>query len=77
MPNVKIELIKGETVDEADELVFKAFSSQRDGSLHNGTFHDAAMQHLSEKLILMHELQFQRMLLEIFEALEQEHQNGD
>jgi hypothetical protein len=73
MPNVKIELNKGETPEEAEELLLKAFNAQRDGSLHDGKFHDPAMEDLSLRLIQMHDEEQQKMLQEIIEELEKEY----
>jgi hypothetical protein len=79
MPNVKIELQKGESEEQATELLFKALLSQRDGSLHeDGKFHDPAMEHMAQRLVLLHQDEYQKMLQEIFEELDKEYQNhGD
>lgn len=78
MPVVRINLEGGETAEEAEEIIFKAFSSQRDGSMHDGKFHDSAMEHLSETLIKLHEENYEEMLREICEELDKEYlSDGD
>ena len=73
--NVKIELQKGETPEQAEELILKAFNAQRDGTLHSGRFHDSAIQHLVDQLQELHGAEFQSMLREIFEELDKEYQD--
>lgn len=76
MANVKIELQEGETIEQAEEVLFKALRSQRDGSIHqDGKFHDPAIEELSIKLIKLHEAEYNLMLQEIFKELEDEHGN--
>ena len=78
MPKVRVELDKSETVEEAEELLFKALSAQRSGDLHDGKFHDPAMEDLSIRLAAMHEAEFEVMLREIYEAIEKEYEpNGN
>lgn len=78
MPNVKIELIKGETAEEAEELLLKAFESQRNGSIHKEEFHDPAMRDLAIRIMSLHQVEYDKMLQEIFEELDKEYQdNGD
>lgn len=76
MPNVKIELKKGETPDEAEEMLLKAFESQRDGSIHKEEFHDPAMRDLAIRLRELHEKEYNLMLEEIYTELEKEYQNN-
>lgn len=73
MLNVKIGLEENQTPDEAEEILFKAFQAQRDGSLHEGKFHDPAIEHLVSTMIKMHEAEYVEMLREISEALDKEY----
>lgn len=73
MTNVKIELKKGETPDQAEELIFKAFSAQRDGSIHKEEFHDPAMRDMLVRLQTLHADQFKALIDEIGMILEKEY----
>ena len=78
MADVKIGLHKGETPDQAEELIFKAFSAQRDGSIHKEEFHDPAMRDLLARMLDLHEDQFKALIAEIGDILEAEYQgNGN
>lgn len=79
MPNVKIELKKNETPEQAEELLFKALESQRNGEIHGGEeFSDPAMSHLLDRMELMHKEMYEEALREIIQVLEEEHNsNGD
>lgn len=76
MPNVKIELEKGMTPDEAEELVFKAFQSQRTGDIHQEKFMDPAMTDLVDQMERAHKEQYQKMVEEIGEALDEEYKSN-
>lgn len=75
MANVKIGLKKGETPDQAEELIFKAFSAQRDGSIHREEFHDPAMRDLLSRMVKLHEDQFQDLINEVGDILESEYKD--
>jgi hypothetical protein len=78
MPELKVLLADGETPEAAEEFIFKAFSAQRDGSIHQEEFHDPAMRDVLVRLQLMHEKQFQAMMNEIGQILDSEYQdNGE
>ena len=67
---VKVELEKGETRDEAEEALYKALSSQRDGSTHGDQFPDPAMEHMANKLKKQYNDIWVEMLREISEELD-------
>ena len=75
MPNVKIELQQGETPDQAEELILKAFTAQRDGSIHREEFHDPAMRDVLMRMQELHENQMKALLDEIGDILESEYQD--
>lgn len=77
MPSVKIELRKGETPEQAEDLLFKAFEAQRNGDTHGEEFNDPAMADLLNRVLKINEEQYALMLQEINEALEQEYRNGN
>jgi hypothetical protein len=76
MANVKVQLDKGETPDQAEELIFKAFAAQRDGSIHKEEYHDPAMRDLLLRIQKAHEEQFQALIAEIGDILDKEY-NGN
>lgn len=77
MPSVKIELKKGETPEQAEDLLLKAIESQRNGDVHGEEFSDPAMSNLVDLMLKLHEKEYALMLQEINEALEQEYRNGN
>ncbi len=63
---VKIERDSDQTEDEAEELLFKALSAQRNGNAHTGDhFPDAAMDHAANKMEVSYNKMLEDMLLEI------------
>ena len=75
MPNVKIELQNGETPEEAEELLFKAISAQRTGDIHREEFHDPAMRDMVQRMQRIHDENFQLMLQEIGQALNEDYED--
>lgn len=75
MATVRVELQGHETPEEAEETLFKALSAQRDGSIHREEFRDPAMRDLLARMQKIHADQFKALLQEIFEILEEEHQD--
>jgi hypothetical protein len=71
--DVKIGLQKGETPDQAEELIFKAFQAQRDGSIHKEEFHDPAMRDLLARMHQLHADQLKELINEIGDILEAEY----
>tara|TARA_R110000868_G_C10973188_1_gene771551 strand:+ start:86845 stop:87078 length:234 start_codon:yes stop_codon:yes gene_type:complete len=73
---VKIELKKGETKEEAEELLFKALDLHRTGEIHTReSFEDPAMLDISQRVAKVQEDIHAEMMAEIFEALDGEY-NG-
>lgn len=78
MAKVKIELSKGETVEQAEDLLFKAVLAQSTGEAHDeDNFSDPAMADLINSLQKEHALMFQEMIQEINEELDKEYSDGD
>lgn len=74
MSKVKILLDKGETVEEAEQDLIKSLSFQSSGDVHDEEqFNDPAMNEISDKILAMHEAQYQKMLQEIFETLNEDY----
>lgn len=76
MPSVKIELKKGETPEQAEELLFKAISSQRNGDTHAEDFSDPAMADLLNLMLTLGDQEYALMLQEINAALSEDFKNG-
>lgn len=78
MPKVKIILEQGETPEQAEDLLYKAFEAKRNGDAHEEDFSDPAMSDALARMIKIQEENYDAMLQEIFQALEEEHnKNGD
>lgn len=73
MPKVKIELEKGMTPDQAEEMLFKAFEAQRNGDMHTEEFSDPAMQDVLARMEKLHKDSYDLMIQEIIAALEGEY----
>lgn len=68
---VKIELDRNQTHEEAEESLYKALSSQRDGKSHSeDRFPDPAMEHQAKIMIELYSLFLQKMNAEIIAELE-------
>lgn len=70
---VKIEVDKGQTKEEAEEVLYKALDSQRTGAIHNQEFQDPVMNELFHKLKDVYGSIHDDMLQAIFEELDKEH----
>jgi len=78
MPKVKIILDKDETIEEAQELLFKSLNYSRSGEAHEGdNFYDAAMADLHNQLTETYENMFSDLINEIIEELESEYKDGN
>ena len=76
MTKVKVIAEKGESLDEAEEKLYKALNAHRTGDLHTEDFSDPAMKDLVERMTLKHEIIYKEMMDEIFEVLDEEY-NGN
>lgn len=74
MAKIKILLEKGETPEQAEEMLLKALTSQREGlaHTHHDTFEDPAMDHMAEMMEDFYAKQWEKMLKEIFEVIDEE-----
>lgn len=77
MAKVKILLEKSETPEQAEDLIFKAFESQRNGETHNEEFNDPAMVDLINRMQMLHESEYELMMQEIAAVIDEEHHNGN
>lgn len=70
---VKVILEKGETRDQADELLLKALASHQNGEAHEeDSFLDPAMQDVAAQMVLEYQKVHESMMREISEALDEE-----
>lgn len=76
MTKVRIIAEGGETIDEAEEKLYKAMRSHRTGDSHSEDFSDPAMRDLLIKMENEHEEMYADMMREIFEVLDEEYSNG-
>lgn len=77
MAKVKIELDSGETVEQAEDLLFKAVLAQTSGEAHDETnFSDPAMADLINQLEKQHANMFLEMIQEINDELDKEYSDG-
>lgn len=72
--NIDIKLQKGQTPEEAEELLYKALAFQRSGDIHGDEFLDPVMQDASQKMIKMHEKVWTDSLNEILALLDEEYE---
>lgn len=78
MATVKIELDKDETVEQAEDVLFKAVLAQSTGEGHDEeNFSDPAMADLINRLEEQHKLMFSEMVAEINEELDKEYSDGN
>jgi hypothetical protein len=73
MPNVKIKLKKGESIQEAEETLYKALNAQRTGDMHKEDFSDPAMADIVVRMQEEHDKLFKKILREIEEELDKEY----
>lgn len=78
MPKVKIILEKGETPEQAEDLLYKAFEAKRNGDAHEEDFSDPAMSDALSRMLKIQEDNYEAMLQEIIQALDEEYnKNGN
>lgn len=70
---VKITTDKGQTKEEAEELLYKALDSHRKGAQHSEEFQDPVMSELYSKMKQNYGEIYDSMLEEIFKELDKEH----
>ena len=74
MPKVKIYLEKGETIEEAEELLRKALDLHSSGDIHvEESYDDPAMIHTQERMEEIHNKIYDEMLQEVIEAINEEY----
>jgi len=67
---VKIQLNKNQTIEDAEELLFKALDLHRSGDIHLlESFDDPAMIDVSQRMEKIYEDIYKDMMDEIIEAL--------
>ena len=71
---VKIELEKGETREQAEELLLKALTSHSHGDSHKDTFLDPAMQDLARHAVSEYEDIIQDLIREVFDVIDEEYE---
>ena len=76
MTKVKVIVEKGESLDQAEEKLYKALNSQRTGDFHTEEHDDPAMRSLVLKMKDAHAEIYAEMMQEIFEELDKEY-NGN
>lgn len=72
MSTVKIILDEGESIEEAEETLFKALSTKKKASTTE-TFSDPAMVHLEQMVLKAHSDMYKDMINEIIEVIESEY----
>lgn len=78
MPTVKIILDKGETPEQAEDLLLKAFEAKSNGDMHTEDFSDPAMQDALQRMIQIQEDNYQALIQEVIQALDEEYnKNGN
>lgn len=77
MAKIKIFLEDNETIEEAQDNLYKALDSKVSGESHaSDLFDDPAAQDLANKLENLHKEMYDKLLLDVFEALDQEYSDG-
>lgn len=74
MAEVKILLQKGESIDDAEDLLFKALTKKLNPE---ESFNDPAMIDLSEHVMRIHKQMYVDMIREISDALDAEFSDGN
>lgn len=71
----KVRIIPGkdETIEQAEEKLYKALNSHRTGEIHTEDFTDPAMKDLVETMTDAHTKAYNELLQEIFEILDKEY----
>lgn len=74
MAKVKIFLEDGETLQDAEDSLFKAMNLHNSGDIHSShSFQDPAMAILAAEMESIHNKIYKEMLDEIFETLDKEY----
>lgn len=74
MAKVKIFLEENETVQDAEDSLFKALNHHNSGDVHaSHTFQDPAMVAVADRMEDIHKKIYQDMMTEIFEVLDKEY----
>lgn len=74
MAKLKILLEKGETLQEAEDLIFKALNHHNNGDVHSShQFEDPAMVSVSERMEEIFKKINAEMMQEINEVLDEDH----
>jgi len=71
---VKITTDKGQSREEAEELLYKALDSHRKGAQHSESFQDPVMDELFEEMKRNYGDIYDSMLSDIFDVIEKEHE---
>lgn len=77
MAKIKIFFEKGETERDAEDSLLKAMEFHNNGDAHAQEFQDPAMTSVAHRMEELHQKMYQEMLMEIFEALDQEYSDGN
>ena len=77
MAKIQIFLDKDETPEQAEDLLFKAIESQRNGELHQDEFSDPAMKNALDRMEKIYKDNYAELLQEIMQALDEEYDNGN
>lgn len=73
MATVKVFLEQHDTIEDVQELLFKALSQHESGEVHSEeTFHQPAARAVYDKMMSEHALMWERMLREISEVIDAE-----
>ena len=76
MAKIKILVGKNETIESAEDMLFKAMDMHRTGEIHKEEFHDPAMRDLSQQIEAKHREMFKDLLEEVLNVIDSEYTNG-
>lgn len=76
--STRVKIIPGnnETIEQAEENLYKALNAQRTGELHTEKFLDPAMVDLVERMQTAHENMYAEMMQEIMDELDKEYNDN-
>lgn len=72
MAKIEIHLEKGETEEEVEEMLIKAFQHHAAGKEHKEAFHEPAARDVFNKMINVHDKMWDKTLREILAVLDEE-----
>lgn len=72
MATVKILLEKGETPEQVEEMLIKAFQHHAAGKEHKQAFHDPAPRDVMNKMINAHEKMWEKLSREISQVINED-----